>query len=53
MLIRVIYVSTAVGPQTSDVTNSILRKAQVWNKANHIAVDELLESGTVIESPES
>lgn len=36
MLIRVIYVSTAVGPQTSDVTNSILRKAQAWNKANNI-----------------
>ena len=36
MLIRVIYVSTAVGPQTTDVTNSILRKAQAWNKANNI-----------------
>ncbi|WP_296493386.1 BLUF domain-containing protein [Rhodoferax sp.] len=36
MLIRVIYVSTAVGPQTSDVTNSILKRAQAWNKANNI-----------------
>jgi hypothetical protein len=36
MLIRVIYVSTAVGPQTSTMTNSILKKAQVWNRANDI-----------------
>lgn len=36
MLIRVIYVSTAVGPQTSTMTNAILKKAQAWNKANGI-----------------
>jgi hypothetical protein len=36
MLIRVIYVSTAVGPQTSTMTNAILKKAQAWNQANGI-----------------
>ena len=36
MLIRVIYVSTAVGPQTSTMTNAILQKAQAWNQANDI-----------------
>ncbi len=36
MLIRVIYVSTAVVPQTSTLTDAILRKAQAWNKANDI-----------------
>ena len=36
MLIRVIYVSTAVGPQTSTMTNAILQKAQAWNQANGI-----------------
>lgn len=36
MLIRVIYVSTAVGPQTSAMTNSILKTAQAWNAANDI-----------------
>ncbi len=36
MLIRVIYVSSAVGPQTSTVTSAILKKATTWNKANDI-----------------
>ena len=36
MLIRVIYVSNAVGPQTSTMTNSILKSAQAWNRANDI-----------------
>jgi len=36
MLIRVIYVSTAVVPQTSTLTDAILRKAQARNKANDI-----------------
>lgn len=36
MLVRVIYVSTAVGPQTSTMTNSILKTAQAWNHANNI-----------------
>lgn len=36
MLIRVIYVSNAVGPQTSTMTNSILKTAQAWNRANDI-----------------
>ena len=36
MLIRVIYVSTAVGPQTSTMTNAILKNAQAWNQANGI-----------------
>jgi hypothetical protein len=31
MLIRVFYVSTAVGPQTSTVTSSILKSAQTFN----------------------
>ena len=36
MLIRVIYVSTSAGPQTSTMTHSILKTAQAWNKANDI-----------------
>ena len=36
MLIRLIYVSQAVGPQTGLLTNSILRKAQTWNMQNDI-----------------
>jgi hypothetical protein len=36
MLIRVIYVSSAVGPQTSTVTSAILQKAKAWNRANDI-----------------
>ena len=36
MLIRVIYVSTAVGPQTSTMTNAIQKSAQAWNQANGI-----------------
>ncbi len=36
MLIRIIYISTAVGPQTTTMTNAILKKAQVWNQANGI-----------------
>ena len=31
MLIRVFYVSSAVGPQTTTVTGSILKTAQTWN----------------------
>ena len=31
MLVRVFYVSTAVGPQTTTVTGSILKTAQAWN----------------------
>ena len=36
MLIRVIYVSSAVGPQTGTMTHAILQKAQAWNQANNI-----------------
>ena len=36
MLIRIIYLSTAVGPQTTTMTNAILKAAQAWNKANGI-----------------
>ncbi len=36
MMIRLIYVSTAVGPQTDTLTDSILRKAQAWNTQNDI-----------------
>jgi hypothetical protein len=36
MLIRLIYVSHAVGPQTGTMTHSILKTAQEWNKANNI-----------------
>lgn len=36
MLIRVIYVSSAVGPQTSTMTHAILKKAQAWNQANDV-----------------
>lgn len=36
MLIRLIYVSQAVGPQTGSFTDSILRKAHAWNTQNDI-----------------
>jgi Sensors of blue-light using FAD len=36
MLIRLIYVSKAVDPQTPTLTDSILRKAQAWNTQNDI-----------------
>ncbi len=36
MLIRIIYVSSAVGPQTGTMTHAILQKSQAWNKANGI-----------------
>jgi len=36
MLIRIIYVSKAVGPQTSVMTRAILQKAQAWNTAHDI-----------------
>ena len=36
MLIRMLYVSTAVGPQTTTVTGTILRSAQAFNAENGI-----------------
>ena len=36
MLIRLIYVSKAVGPQTHTLTESILRTAHAWNAQNGI-----------------
>ncbi len=36
MLIRLIYVSKAVDPQTRTLTDAILRKAHVWNSENDI-----------------
>jgi hypothetical protein len=36
MLIRLIYISHAVGPQTGTMTHSILKTAQTSNKANGI-----------------
>ncbi len=36
MLIRLIYVSKAVDPQTSKLTDSILLKAHAWNSQNDI-----------------
>jgi len=36
MLIRIIYISTAVGPQTTTMTNAILKEAQARNRANGI-----------------
>ena len=36
MLIRVFYVSSAVGPQTSAVTESILKTAQAYNSQHDI-----------------
>jgi len=36
MLIRVVYVSSAVGPQTGTMTKAILEKSQAWNQANGI-----------------
>lgn len=36
MLIRLIYVSKAVGPQTHSLSDSILRQAHAWNAQNDI-----------------
>lgn len=36
MLIRLIYLSRPVGPQTAALTESILRKAHAWNTQNDI-----------------
>ena len=36
MLIRLIYVSKAVDPQTPTLTDSILRKSHAWNAQNDI-----------------
>jgi hypothetical protein len=36
MLIRLIYVSQAVDPQSRTLTDSILRKAHAWNTQNDI-----------------
>ena len=36
MLIRVFYISTATGPQTTTVTGSILKTAQAWNAKHGI-----------------
>ena len=36
MLIRIVYLSAAVGPQTGTMTQSILKKSQAWNQANGI-----------------
>jgi hypothetical protein len=36
MLIRLIYVSKAVGPQTGALADAILRKAHAWNTQNDI-----------------
>lgn len=36
MLIRLIYLSRAVDPQTHALTEAILRKARVWNAENGI-----------------
>ena len=36
MLIRLIYVSKAVGPQTGALTDAMLSKAQAWNTRNDI-----------------
>lgn len=36
MLIRIIYVSTAVGAQTAAETHAILQGSQKWNQANDV-----------------
>ncbi len=36
VLIRLIYLSRPVGPQTAELTDSILRKAHAWNTQNDI-----------------
>jgi hypothetical protein len=36
MLIRLIYLSRTVGPQSAELTDSILRKAHAWNTQNDI-----------------
>ena len=36
MLIRLIYLSRPIGPQTAALTDSILSKAHAWNRQNDI-----------------
>jgi hypothetical protein len=36
MLIRIVYLSSAVGPQTGTMTQAILKKSQAWNLANGV-----------------
>ena len=36
MLIRIIYVSSAVGPQTGTLTSAILQSSKAWNEANGV-----------------
>jgi len=36
MLIRIVCMSSAVGPQTGAMTQAILKKSQAWNQANGI-----------------
>ena len=36
LLTRLVYISRAVGPQTTTITTSILEKARAHNSANHI-----------------
>ena len=36
MLIRLIYMSRPTGPQTAELTDSILRKASAWNAREDI-----------------
>ena len=47
MLIRLVYFSKAVDPQTRASTDWILRQAHAWNTQN----DELIARGRVIEAP--
>ena len=52
MLIRLIYVSVAVGPQTGTMTHSILKTAQAWNKANNITGVLCQDDGVFLQALE-
>lgn len=52
MLIRLIYISIAVGPQTGTMTHSILKTAQAWNKANNITGVLCQDDGVFLQALE-
>ena len=52
MLIRLIYVSTAVGPQTGTMTHAILKTAQAWNKAHGITGVLCQDDGVFLQALE-
>lgn len=52
MLIRLIYVSASVGPQTGTMTHAILKIAQTWNKAYGITGVLCQDDGVFLQALE-